>query len=265
MHDKTKELRNRMLQYEDIPDRLVVLRDAYKGETCYIVTVGPSIKNYEEDYLRDKLKDKLIITVKQAYNIFRELSDFQVLSFANFNPYTYSSDNTMVVWEVFEQYHPQIILENGFKCELMLPVVGNHEPDIKKRQEQSQAGTLSFDDWTLDKTINRMYGPTIMYETVFHLAIYLGVKEIITLGWDIADMNIFKNKDPYEDVFNDHFYQNTDYAIKIPANYTELSIVVNSTKFFYEWLKSKNIDLKVISDRSAVNEIVPRIELQESL
>ena len=140
MHKNTYDIKNKMLQYEDIPDRLKTLKDAYKGETCYIATVGPSIKNYSEDYLRDKLKDKLIITVKQAYNIFRELSDFQVLSLANFSPYKYHSDDTIVVWEVFEQYHPQLILDNNLKCELMLPVVGNHEPDIKKRQENSQAG-----------------------------------------------------------------------------------------------------------------------------
>ena len=84
MHKLTEEIRNKMLHYEDIPDRLKVLHNAYKDEICYITTVGPSIKNYEEDYLRDKLKDELVITVKQAYNIFRELSDFQVLSFANF-------------------------------------------------------------------------------------------------------------------------------------------------------------------------------------
>ena len=81
MHSNTLNLKNKMLQYEDIPDRLKVLHNAYKGETCYIATVGPSLKDYDEDYLRDKLKDDLVITVKQAYNIFRELSDFQVLSF----------------------------------------------------------------------------------------------------------------------------------------------------------------------------------------
>lgn len=262
MHKNTYSIKNKMLQYEDIPDRLKVLKDAYKGETCYIATVGPSIKNYPEDYLRDKLKDKLVITVKQAYNIFKELSDFQVLSLANFAPYKYYSDDTIVVWEVFEQYHPQLILDNNLKCELMLPVVGNHEPDIKKRQENSQAGLLSFDDWTLDKTIHRMYGPTIMYESVFHLAIYLGVKEIVTLGWDICDLDIFKKKDPYEDVFNDHFYDNhNDLSVKIPANYREMQIVIESTKYFYNWLKGKNIDLKIISDRSAAHESIPRIEL----
>ena len=262
MHRKTEEVRKKMLQYEDILDRLKSLENAYEGEVCYITTVGPSIKDYSEDYLRDKLKNELIITVKQAYNIFKELSDFQVLSFANFSPYKYYSDDTIVVWEVFEQYHPQQILDNNFKCELMLPVVGNHEPDIKIRQEQSQAGLLSFDDWTLDKTINRMYGPTIMYESVFHLAIYLGVKEIRTIGWDIGDLSIFKSKDPYEDVFNDHFYENKDeLQITIPANYTELQIVIESTKFFNEWLKSKGIDLKIISNKSAAHESVLRMEL----
>ena len=263
MHFKTEDIRyNKMMKADTNTGRLKCLHNAYKGETCYIATVGPSIRDYDEEYLRDKLKDELIITVKQAYDIFRELSDFQVLSFANFSPYRYYSDDTIIVWETFEPYHPKTIFNNNLKCDLMLPVVGNHEPDIKKRQEQSQAGLFSFDDWTLDKTINRMYGPTIMYESVFHLAIYLGVKEIRTIGWDIGDLSIFKNKDPYEDVFNDHFYEGGDkLKVSIPANYREMEIVINSTKFFYEWLKGKGIDLKIISDRSSAHESIPRMEL----
>ena len=72
MHKDTPYLRSIMLQHEDISDRLAQLKNSYEGETCYIATVGPSIKDYEEDYLRHRLKDELIITVKQAYNIFRE-------------------------------------------------------------------------------------------------------------------------------------------------------------------------------------------------
>ena len=210
-----------------------------------------------------KLKDELVITVKQAYNIFRELSDFQVLSFANFSPYKYYSDDTMVVWEVFEQYHPQQILENNFKCELMLPVVGNHEPDIKIRQEQSQAGLLSFDDWTLDKTMNRMYGPGIMYEVVIHLALYLGVKEIRTIGWDIGDVSKFKQDDLYEDVWQDHSYDGSDnikYA-KTPMNYHEVNTVVKSVKYLSEWLKTKGVDFKIISDRNPAHKSIERIQL----
>ena len=40
-----------------------------------------------------------------------------------------------------------------------------------------------------------------------------------------------------------------------------MQIVIESTKFFYEWLQSKGIDLKVISNKSAVHESVPRMEL----
>ena len=90
----------------------------------------------------------------------------------------------------------------------------------------------------------------------------MGCKKIVTIGWDIGDLSIFKNKDPYEDVFNDHFYDNkNDLQVTIPANYREMQIVIESTKFFNEWLKSKGIDLKIISDKSAVHESVPRMEL----
>ena len=40
-----------------------------------------------------------------------------------------------------------------------------------------------------------------------------------------------------------------------------MEIVINSTKFLYEWLQSKGIDLKIISDKSAVHKSIPRIEL----
>ena len=262
MHKDTKYLKNIMLQYEDISDRLAQLKNSYEGETCYIVSAGPSLKNYEENELKDKLKDELVITIKQAYNVLKDISDFHVLNFTNFQPYNWNND-TIVVWEVFEQYHPDMILSNAFSCDLMLPVVGNHESDIVKRINESQAGTESFDDWTLDKTMNRMYGPGIMYEVVIHLALYLGVSEIKTVGWDIGDVNKFKQDNLYEDVWQEHAYEGSDniqYA-KTPMNYHEVNTVVKSVKYLSEWLKTKGVDFKIISDRNPAHESVERVEL----
>ena len=263
MHKNTSNLRNEILQYEDIPNRLKLLENSYKDEVCYIVSAGPSLNNYTSEYLKEKLKDKLVISVKQSFNILKEVADFHVLNFTNFQPYNYGDSNNIVVWEVFEQYHPQLILDNDLKCELMLPVVGNHEPDIKKRQENSQAGKLSFDDFTLDKTINRMYGPGIMYETVIHLALYLGVKKIVTLGWDIGDTSKF-NGDKYEDVWQDHCYKDTSdkmaYA-PTPMNFHEVNTVVNSTEYLNTWLLSKGVELNIISDRNPSHKSIPRVEL----
>lgn len=264
MHNNTNNLLNKILQYEDIPDRLKVLKDSYKNETCYIVSAGPSLKNYSPEYLRDKLKDKLVISVKQSFNILKEIVDFHVLNFTNFQPYDYSNTNNIVVWEVFEQFHPNMILENNFKCELMLPVIGNHNSNTITKIDESQAGKLSFDDYTLDKTLNRMYGPGIMYETAIHLALYLGVKKIITLGWDIGDVSKFKGNNLNEDVWQDHFYEDKSdkmaYA-PTPMNLHEINTVVNSTNYLNKWLKSKNIELNIISDRNPSHKSIKRIKL----
>ena len=146
----------------------------------------------------------------------------------------------------------------------MLPVIGNREPDIVKRINESQAGQISFDDFTLDKTLNRMYGPGIMYETVVHLALYLGVKKIVTLGWDIGDVSKFKGNNLKEDVWQDHFYEDTSdkmaYA-PTPMNFHEVNTVVNSTKGLNKWLSSKGVELNIISDRNPAHKSIPRIEL----
>ena len=264
MHKNTNNLRNKILQYEDIPDRLKLLENSYKDETCYIVSAGPSLKNYTQEYLQEKLNDKLVISVKQSFNILKEIVDFHVLNLTNFQPYDYTNTNNIVVWEIFEQFHPELILNNNLKCELMLPVIGNHESDIVKRINESQAGQLNFNDFTLDKTLNRMYGPGIMYETVIHLALYLGVKKIVTLGWDIGDVNKFKGNDLKEDIWQDHFYEDTSdkmaYA-PTPMNFHEVNTVVNSTEHLNKWLLSKGVELNIISDRNPAHKSIPRIKL----
>ena len=118
MHKNTLSLLNLINQYEDIPLRLRALEDFYKGEECYIVSAGPSLKNYSKEYLNIQLKDKLVISVKQAFNPLRDIADFHVLNFTNFQPYNYEGTSNIVVWEVFEQFHPKMILDNNLKCEL---------------------------------------------------------------------------------------------------------------------------------------------------
>ena len=87
MHKNTNNLRNKILQYEDIPDRLQLLENSYKDETCYIVSAGPSLKNYTPEYLQEKLNDKLVISVKQSFNILKEIVDFHVLNLTNYQVY----------------------------------------------------------------------------------------------------------------------------------------------------------------------------------
>ena len=118
------------------------------------------------------------------------------------------------------------------------------------------------DDYTLDKTLVRWYGPGIMFQTAIHLAVHLGVKSITTLGWDIADMSSFCDN-PYGDSFQKHSYKdksNIVYA-PTPTNKHEAETVIKSTKFLNEWLMSKNIDFKIISETNPAHESIERVTL----
>ena len=266
MHSKTKQLKNNINKHELIPLRLREMENFYKDETAYIVTCGPSLNDTPQQELKDKLKDKLVIANKQAYNSLGAVTDFHILNIINYQPYTYETNETINIWEVFEQYHPQLILDNNWPCDLMLPVVGNHIPN-PERMDESQAGKLSFDDWTLDKTIYRQFGPGMMYEIIFHLAVYLGVKKIVVVGWDIGDLSPYSGKDPNEVIFHNHSYSTDENKYgeiteaKCGMTYREMQVVIDSTKFLREWLNSKGIELEIVSDKSSAHKSIKRTKL----
>ena len=268
MFKTTKELKERMNQHELIPNRLEEMRNFYEGETMYIVNCGPSLNTLDDTLLIEKLSDKLVLANKQAQTKISSISDFHTLNLINLQPYQYDLDDTIVIWELFEDWHAQWIFDNNMKYDLMLPVIGNHIPN-PQRMEESQAGKLSFDDWTLDKTINRQFGPGQMYEVVIHLPIYFGCKEVVIIAWDIDNLHKYKGNDPNEEIFDDHFYSSDNNVhgyiqlSKCGATFRELQLVIESTEFIHKWYKSKGIELKLISDRSAIHESWERIKLED--
>ena len=258
----TKNIKNNILEYEDIPDRVDALRDKYKGERCYIVGAGPSLKNYTPEYLKDKLKDELVISIKQSYEILEDIVDIHILNFANYRPYDYKSNDPIVAWEIYEQFHVNMILENNLKCDLMLPTSGNWERDELKKFQGSQCGSLSFDQWTLDKTLNRQFGPSIIFEMAIPIALHLGVKEIVTLGWDIGDISKFDNIQEKE-FFQEHFDNSSEKIVyaKTPQTKLELQTIINSTEFLNKWLKNKGVNFKIISNINPAHNSIERIKL----
>jgi hypothetical protein len=253
----TRSVKQDLQKYESVPERIESLKDRYHGETCYIVSAGPSLKNYEPEYLKSKLENKLVFTIKQSYLLLKEICDFHILNFTNFEPYQWL-DETIVAWEVFEQYHPQMILENGFNVDVMFPVIRNHGT-----MDNTQAARLDFDDFTMDKTYDRAWGPGLMYEMAIPLAMFLGCKEIITVGWDIGDISKFSGDNQNEEQWQDHFYEGKSNIQYAPTSMTkqEVELVTESVSFVHKWLKEKGIDFKICSDRNPADKSIPRVEL----
>ena len=147
MLDKTKLIGQEIRKLEEIQDRVEYLWGKYHNEDCFILAAGPSLKKYPVEYIKDKLKDKVVICIKQSIKDFYDITDFHCLNFTNYEPYSEYKDS-IVVWEVFEHYHPNMIIENKIPCDIMLPIEGNHGSDTVEKMNGTQAAKRNFDDWT---------------------------------------------------------------------------------------------------------------------
>jgi len=76
MKEKTKQLKEQIWNYEEMYDRVKVLKDAFKGETAYICTSGPTFSQFSEKALHNRLKDKLVLSIKQTQKFVNEIADF---------------------------------------------------------------------------------------------------------------------------------------------------------------------------------------------
>ena len=273
MKPQTNNLKKQLLQLEDAQTRLDVLKNQYEGETAYIVASGPSLNNYDQGYLQDFLSDKLTMSIKQSWNIFKAQTDFHLLNFCNFAPYNWTDCKSIVTWAIFEQFHPDMIFQNNLNADLMIPIYrnspmtgGGQGPD---KMIHSVAEKGDFDSILLNNPengINQPWGPGIMYEMAIPLALYLGCKKIVTIGWDIGDINSFsKGKDDdTQRVFQDHFYGNQHNEIvyaKTSMGPREILSVAKSTKPLYYWLKEKGVEWEIVSDRNPGYSGIPRVEL----
>ena len=103
-------------------------------------------------------------------------------------------------------------------------------------------------------TAQRPCGPGIMYETVIYMAVHLGFKKIVALGWDLSQDS--PNEKDYE-----HFYGTTDALFNrgdiLPW---EIDVTRNATKELFYWLNENGIELELMSDKSKLYENIPRVK-----
>ena len=112
------------------------------------------------------------------------------------------------------------------------------------------AGSLNFDDMKLlGSRCEVTWGPGMFYEMMIPLCLHLGVKNIVTIGWDLKVTDEHK-----------HFY--TD-KMDCKPQVGELEQAVNSTEPFYDWCVKNNINLKIISNINEVDDRFRRIELED--
>ena len=248
MHKNTPNIKEQInSQYDDSYDRVKYLKNQYKGETAYILASGPSFTEILPSILKEKLKDKLVISIKQTFDSLPNLVDYHLLNFCNLTKYIYPNPNTIVGWTVWDNNQPNVIAEN-FPVDFILDTfkLNDGAPNI----ENSVAFNLEqIDLLDMNTNLSRPWGPGTMYEMAMPLAIYLGCTKIVTIGWDLFGSSVDRYKDNKEALTQPHCYDNKSLLYKeTDTAITKKEIIgtINSTKSIHEWLESKKIDLEIV-------------------
>jgi len=243
-------------------EKLDFLKDKYKDETCYILSCGPSINENKIEEYREKLDGKLVFAVKQAYDLVPDLVDFHFFNCSNVPPmnklgehYTYKTLPEPIAvgasnYPIGTRWHPNQKLDIFFKIPVRTEIDGKFLTETK-----------DFDKYLIENQVERPCGPGIMFETILYTAVHLGVKEIVVVGWDIADDETNKDDVSYTEDHK-HFYGSTKDLLNrgdmIPH---KLQKERETSKDLYYWLKEKGIHLKLASKQSSLDECIPRVRL----
>ena len=88
-----------------------------------------------------------------------------------------------------------------------------------------------------------------MYELCIPLSIWLGCKEIVTIGWDMYGDRVeeLKKLDENKGLIHNYFEShNVEYqGTEAKVNAKEILGVIDSTKDLKSWLDTKEVDIKV--------------------
>ncbi len=251
---------NKNLENHRILDEM---KDSFAGETCYILSCGPSLGDINPMILKAICETNLIVSIKQAGLISGEYTDIQLFNCCNVTNYP-TRPGTMFVGQA-DNCSPEYAKSQFWpnqKTNVIFQVDAEVSGDISKEHAGTLADSKEFDKWTIDSSgYSRPFGPGIMYETVFFLLKHLGISTIRTIGWDFQD--------PSQEESWNHFYEDSNRknflnpGVKPYPNEAKKGIAL--TKDLCEWFASQGIRLEVMnSELCYVHEDVPRFSVSIS-
>lgn len=191
-------------------ERLSFLKDKFKGQTCYILGCGPSLREVDKKSLCEELTNHCLFTIKQSYFSFKDYVDFHFFNTNNYTNYPHKDDSLYVG---SSDWNNESITRAAYwknqQVDICTRVTGkiiDKDGDgngtvtrlpLSKRQYLDDFEGL--ESYTFDNTgLMREWGAGIIYENVLFFALHLGFDKIKTVGWDYAD--------PDTEGFVEHFY-----------------------------------------------------------
>lgn len=252
---------------QDSYERIKLLKNSCKDQTIYLITPGPSLTTHDRKKLLKKLEGKVVLACKQSYEYVKEVATFHLMSAYSYQPYEYYSKDTIVHWQLTAMNMPHEInrIKNEWKspADILIPCYSTPWVDMYN----TTAFSRRFDQFETYSDGRIIWGPGIMYESGFPLAMHLGAKKIVTIGWDIGDLSKFEKKDSFklgdEKWVKEHAHSLYKTNAGAGPDYRELKETIDSTKEMYDYFLEKGIEVRILSDRSPADKRFKRITLDE--
>lgn len=175
MNRQTQQIRGQLARAFGVRAKLNTLAQAYCGQTAYLVSCGPSLGDYDDTLLQERLGDELVIAVKQAYDKLPGIVDFHLLNEVHLKPYSYAPPRPIAVFA-----------GSARNYDLVLPMVPARRDAGEEFFSRLLSRTLDFEPWTLDKRVERMSAGGIVPTVGFYLAVHLGISRLVTVGYDLT-------------------------------------------------------------------------------
>ncbi len=255
---KVLDIKREIRKCSTTEEKVEILKDAFRGEECVILATGTSLTEKDPEYIKERLKGKLVLSVKQAYDLYKDISHFHFFNCANLPMY---KSNTIPQHYVYDPGGPISVASSNYlpgqrwskyqKYDLFFKI-----PIRTEINDQFLCKTGEYEKYLLKNTIQRPCGPGIMFETVIYMAVHLGVKKITAIGYDLSDPEIKKASN------HKHFFGDTkDLINRGDVLGWEMGANIEASAGAYEWLKSKGIEFELASNKSVLSDTIPRVEI----
>lgn len=254
---KRRDLVEQIKTVESLEEKTGLLKDSFKGETCYMLSCGPSVKNYTPQQLRDKLSDKLVFGIKTIYEYVPDLVDFHFFNCCNLpmpkgknnkEHYLYNEEDRPVVVGS-SNYDLGVRWGKEQELDLFYPV------PIRTSVDSFLIHNKRFDDYCFSNTLKRPCGPGMMWETVFYMVEHVGASELVILGLDLTTDP--KNPKEYE-----HFYDKNKQLYN-PGDILdwEINDARIALSHLFKWFEEKGVKVTLCSDISRLDNTTPRVRI----
>lgn len=255
---KTSTYKQHINTLETVEERLQYLKNKYEDKTAVIVAPGPTLNEHDHEKLRNLFKtrnDLVVIAIKQAYDITKETTDFHILNTYNFdkyNGYDYANLDLIIFYGLSKSYlNDQLekLMIKPHPCDIWVPIV--NPPFISYNQCMHMSG-----DWDkmfmLQQTPESWWGTSILFEQAIPMALLIGCKKIVTVGWDLTTGTHSYNHDMLNYTVMSGEEQKTIDSIK-------------GTSSLYDWSIKNNIDIKILSSINSADVRFTRINSIEEI